>query len=83
MILSVRCYSCGKVIGGMWQRYQNKLKNNITPEKALDELGLVRYCCRTMLLSHVELIDELLDFKESLPPKPVTNTENMDIAKTS
>jgi DNA-directed RNA polymerase subunit N len=29
-----------------------------TPEGAvLDELKLIRYCCRRMLLSHVDLID--------------------------
>ena len=31
-----------------------------TPEGiALDKLGLTRYCCRRMLLSHVDLIDTI------------------------
>jgi len=30
--------------------------------KVLDELGLKRYCCRRMILSHAELIDEVLPF---------------------
>lgn len=29
-----------------------------TPEgKALDQIGLKRYCCRRMMLSHINLID--------------------------
>lgn len=30
--------------------------------EALDELGLSRYCCRRMLLTHVDLIEKLLQY---------------------
>ena len=29
---------------------------------ALDELGLDRYCCRRMILTHVDLISKLLNY---------------------
>uniref|UniRef100_G1KR68 DNA-directed RNA polymerases I, II, and III subunit RPABC5 n=1 Tax=Anolis carolinensis TaxID=28377 RepID=G1KR68_ANOCA len=33
-----------------------------TWQDALDALGLKRYCCRRMLLSHVDLIEKLLNY---------------------
>jgi DNA-directed RNA polymerase subunit N (RpoN/RPB10) len=32
------------------------------PAEALDSLGVKRYCCRRMFLSHVEVIDSFLEF---------------------
>ena len=34
-------------------------------KKVLDSLGLSRYCCRTLMLGHVELIDLAAEFKKS------------------
>ncbi len=40
-----------------------ELVNKGTPEgPALDQLGLKRYCCRRMLLTHVDLIVKLLNY---------------------
>lgn len=60
MIIPIRCFTCGKVTGDKWEPYQEMLKNGICEKDALDKLGLKRYCCRRILLSHVELIDKML-----------------------
>ncbi|VDN99325.1 unnamed protein product [Rodentolepis nana] len=62
MIIPVRCFTCGKVIGHLWEPYQNLLEKEYTEGDALTKLGLERYCCRRMLLSHVDLVDELLKY---------------------
>jgi DNA-directed RNA polymerase I, II, and III subunit RPABC5 len=62
MIIPVRCYTCGKVIGNKWEPYQNMLKKDLTPGEALDKLNLKKYCCRRIILTHVDIIDSLLKY---------------------
>ena len=62
MLIPVRCYSCNKVVGNKWISYNKKLDEGISPKDALDQLGLKRMCCRKMILTHVELIDKLLEY---------------------
>ncbi|KYM92569.1 DNA-directed RNA polymerases I, II, and III subunit RPABC5 [Atta colombica] len=52
MIIPVRCFTCGKVIGNKWEAYLGLLQAEYTEGDALDALGLKRYCCRRMLLGH-------------------------------
>ncbi|KHG22319.1 hypothetical protein F383_04492 [Gossypium arboreum] len=52
MIIPVRCFTCGKVIGNKWDTYLDLLQADYTEGDALDALGLVRYCCRRMLMTH-------------------------------
>lgn len=66
MIIPVRCYSCGKVIGNKWEKYETSLKNGENANDALDSVGLTRYCCRRMFLSHIELIDKLIQYSENI-----------------
>lgn len=56
------CFTCGKIVGNKWEAYLGLLQAEYTEGDALDALGLKRYCCRRMLLAHVDLIEKLLNY---------------------
>ena len=56
--------SPSQVIGNKYQTYV-KYCVEMDEAKAMDKLGLRRYCCRRMVLTHVELIDHLLDYNHN------------------
>jgi len=62
MIIPVRCFTCGSVIGDLYNKFEEEIKKGRKPQEVLDELGVTRYCCRRMLLSHVECIDEIMKY---------------------
>ncbi len=59
MLVPVRCFTCGKLIADKYSDYQNRIKTGEDPKKVLDELGMERYCCRRMLLTTVETIQQV------------------------
>ena len=65
MIIPIRCFSCGKPIAHLWEEYKERVANGENKKTVLDSLGLKRYCCRTMFLGHVDLIDTAAEFKKN------------------
>ena len=72
MIIPVRCFSCGRVIASDYVRFKDKMdkiraenRREPTPEEistTLDQLGVTRYCCRRMIISQADLLQEILPF---------------------
>lgn len=63
MIIPVRCFTCGAVISDKWSEFIKRVRNGEQAGKVLDDLGIKRYCCRRMFLSHVDLIDDILKYE--------------------
>ncbi len=84
MIIPVRCFTCGKILGDKWEYYQEEvlrkkmsdktIKDKMsvsvidvnadevrkTPEgEVMDEIGLIRYCCRKTMLGHINLVEDI------------------------
>lgn len=79
MIIPIRCFTCGKVLGHLWNDYIKEVRDEYEKKninfsqkyivkdlddtsvecKTLDKFGLHKYCCRRMMLSHVDLCDKL------------------------
>ncbi|MEM2899736.1 MAG: DNA-directed RNA polymerase subunit N [Thermoplasmata archaeon] len=62
MIIPVRCFTCGKVIGAAYEEYKARVNNGENPKDVLDSLGIKRYCCRRIFISHADLIDDVAPF---------------------
>ena len=65
MIIPIRCISCGKPVGHLWEEYQEMVNDGMEAGKAMDKLGLERYCCRGLFLGHVDLTDLAGEFKRA------------------
>ena len=63
VLCPIRCYSCGKITGNKWEKFQYMInEESKSLGDALDLLGLKRYCCRRVLLTHIDFIDGLLKY---------------------
>jgi DNA-directed RNA polymerase subunit N len=66
VLVPVRCFSCGKLIADKFDDFKKNVQSGIEPQKALDDVGLERYCCRRMLLTTVESIQQIIPFYEAM-----------------
>jgi DNA-directed RNA polymerase subunit N len=64
MIIPIRCFSCGKPVGHLYEEYKKRIGAGEDRKKVLDELGLERYCCRGLFLGHVDMVDDIAKFKK-------------------
>jgi DNA-directed RNA polymerase subunit N len=61
-MIPIRCFTCGKMIGDRFVDFESRVKAGEDAGKVLDELKIKRYCCRRMLISSVDLIDQVLPY---------------------
>ncbi|HPM85529.1 MAG: DNA-directed RNA polymerase subunit N [Candidatus ainarchaeum sp.] len=64
MIMPIRCFSCGKVLGGLYEEFKERTQKGEDAGKVLDDLGVKKYCCRKMILTHAETIDDIMKFNK-------------------
>lgn len=64
MIIPVRCFTCGKPLGSTWHTYTNLITEGCDRKEAMDHLELRRYCCRRMVLAHVELSEKFMHVQQ-------------------
>ena len=65
MIIPIRCQGCGKPVAHLYEKYKEETKKGKSPKDVLDKLGLERYCCRSLFLSHIDLLETVARFKKS------------------
>ena len=73
MIIPVRCFTCGSLIGNKWQIYSDEIKKinedlklteedkiNKTVDLFENKLKLKRYCCRMILTCTVDMTEIII-----------------------
>ncbi len=61
----MRCISCGKPIGHLWEEFKKRVEQGKEDSyKVLEELGLERYCCRAVFLGQVDNLELINKFKK-------------------
>jgi len=66
VLVPVRCFTCGNLVADKFEEYQTRVKSGEDPAKILDSLGVERYCCRRMMLTTVETIQQVIPFYEAM-----------------
>ncbi len=62
MLIPIRCFTCGMLIADKWEEYLQLKEQDVSPDEIFKKLDLDRYCCRRMLIAHVDLVDDVLKF---------------------
>jgi len=83
MLLPIRCYTCGKVLANLterWEKYRKEQGDNWLP--FFEQHNIQRYCCKRILMSQVP--DPNHNRSYVLPPSVVISNDkvgNMFVAR--
>lgn len=69
-LVPIRCFTCGKLLGDKFSEMETRVKAGEDPGKVLDDLKVTRYCCRRMMITSVDLIDQVLPYYQQKNPGP-------------
>lgn len=62
MLLPVRCFTCGAPLGHLWDEFRRRVQAGENPAKVLDDLGVRRYCCRSVMISSMSYIEDIASY---------------------
>ncbi len=66
MLKPIRCFTCGSLVGDKYDMFTDQVKAGVNPCEVLDSMDIKRYCCRRMILSNIDIIDQTLPYYEFL-----------------
>ncbi|MBI2675080.1 MAG: DNA-directed RNA polymerase subunit N [Candidatus Aenigmarchaeota archaeon] len=63
-MIPIRCFTCGKPIGHLWDKYNKELATGREAKEVFERIGIERYCCRTLFLTHVDWLSKAARYKK-------------------
>jgi len=83
-MLPVRCFTCNKVIGcyefpleSFKKKYAFQKEEDMPYTEFFDEFRITRYCCRKIILTHVDIYQHDMD----VPMEHVEVRKNLEVEK--
>jgi DNA-directed RNA polymerase subunit N (RpoN/RPB10) len=52
-MIPVRCFTCGKVLGNLENKFDTMLQQGKEKKEIFEELRLTRYCCKMVMISYI------------------------------
>ena len=62
MLLPVRCLSCNSCVSDKWVEYGRLCALGTQRGRVLNDLGITRMCCRRMFITHVHIVEDLIQY---------------------
>jgi DNA-directed RNA polymerase subunit N (RpoN/RPB10) len=59
----MRCFTCNKFIGHFKADYDAR-KKELSDASNLSRLGMTRMCCRVAFLTHVDVIEDIIQYAQ-------------------
>ena len=64
----VRCYTCGKVLGNLYNMYEEN-KDVIGLGPTMDKMKLKRYCCRSAVMGYTDFEKNIFNDPKNIDDK--------------
>ena len=58
----IRCYTCNAYISKAFTEYEEYTNKGMSTEEALKKINIKRICCRTRIMTHVNLYEDFKRF---------------------
>ena len=68
-MLPIRCFSCNKVLANKGTTFTTLRSEKVPMNIIWEKLGLTRMCCRSIMIGHVDVSDELMAYCDYNPSK--------------
>ncbi len=65
MIIPVRCFSCGKPVGHLWEEFKKRVQEGESAKQVFEDLDIEKFCCKSIFLGQTDLAELIGKFRKA------------------
>ena len=73
-MIPLRCFTCNAFVGHKWNTFMEQKKGLREYKELLDALEVHRFCCRRMLLTHEDIVEDIAMYSAVCSKMDESNT---------